>query len=96
MTEPRPRRARLRFFLLLGVLAILPAACAVMAMGAAWGHNPDEEFHSAAGVQWGRWLTIGFVWFFTLWLPLVMAAVVVRVVKARRLRMLISRSPNAP
>jgi hypothetical protein len=33
-----------------------------MAVGAAWDHNPQEEFHSADQVHWGALLSIGLSW----------------------------------
>jgi hypothetical protein len=35
---------------------------AAIAMAAAWRHNPGGEFHSAAGIEWGPWLTLGGLW----------------------------------
>jgi hypothetical protein len=70
MIKPRPPSARRHLVWLLSALAIVPAACAAWMMAAAWDHNPQEEFHGAAGIQWGPWLAIGLSWFLALWLPL--------------------------
>jgi hypothetical protein len=44
-------------------------------MAAAWDHNPQEVYHSAAGIAWGAWLAIGIGWFLALWLPLMVLAI---------------------
>jgi len=44
-----------------GIVAGVLGAGAMMTI--AWEHNPQGEFHGAAGIQWHNWLPIGVVWF---------------------------------
>jgi hypothetical protein len=76
MMESHPTRARHHLAWILSALAILPATCAGLMMAAAWDHNPQEEFHGAAGIQWGPWLGIGLGWFLAGWLPLAVLAII--------------------
>jgi hypothetical protein len=51
------------FVRLLFAWAVPAGAVAAFVMYAAWQHNPQGEFHSAAGVDWKAWLGLGLVWF---------------------------------
>ena len=70
----------------------LPAAgIAALMMYFAWQHNPQGEFHSAAGVEWKTWLGLGLVWFLGVLLSGLLLAGGVRLAGA-----IIRRPPSDP
>ena len=57
---------------------MIGTAFGVMAMYAAWQHNPQGVFHKAGQVHWGAWLFVGLSWLG----PTLLAAVPVLVLVA--------------